>query len=338
MADEQSASGSNIVGSVIEYVSDLGKPIVDKGLIERLRVSLARDAAAKTVLNGGYLGEPVVKSPHIERMLAAYRVATTGRVIVMYSPADSGKSVAAEFFMHGAHPYRPDRSLMLSAAGMKNFPEEYATLLGVKSVKLQLGAYLCNALVDQKPADSPSSAVELIGRAGDFVESSLCLMPEKRRLQHHISMVGEQVAPPRVDILKMPTLIIDNFNEATDENKKFVQQLLQSASAHKVFVFIMTTNKTWATTMVGLNGGSKIKPLYGNVRNQDYLLARSFTGVPDWNNLEWPVQTLRELIQPLCQKYGINAFDVVPDDAVMTPVEAKDAVMDRVFALSPGNP
>ena len=82
MADEQSASasGSNIVGSVVEYVSDFGKPIVDKGLIERLKVSLARDAAAKTVLNGGYLGEPVVKSPHIERMLATYSVATTGRV------------------------------------------------------------------------------------------------------------------------------------------------------------------------------------------------------------------------------------------------------------------
>jgi hypothetical protein len=100
-------------------------------------------------------------------MLSAYCVATTGRVIVVYSPADNGKSVASEFFIHGTHPFRPERSLMLSAAGMTNFPKEYAALLGVKSVESQLGAYLCNALV----GNPPSSAVEVIGKAGDFMES-----------------------------------------------------------------------------------------------------------------------------------------------------------------------
>jgi hypothetical protein len=57
------------------------------------------------------------------------------------------------------------------------------------------------------------------------------------------------------------------------------------------------------------------------------------TGNPDCNVLEWPVATSRELIQPMCQKYGINTADVVPDNANMTPVEAKDRVNARVMDL-----
>lgn len=191
MADEKSLS-SSLVGSVIGLVTDHSKQIVEKGLVEQLELSLARDAAAKTVLNGGYLGEPVVKSPHIQRMLAAYGVASTGRVIVTYSPADSGKSLASEFFVHGTHPFRPERSIMLSAAGMANFPKEYAAMLGVKCVESQLGVYLCNALVGK--AEVSAAAGEVIGKAGDFVESSLCLMPKKRRFKQDIEMLGGQIA------------------------------------------------------------------------------------------------------------------------------------------------
>jgi hypothetical protein len=35
----------------------------------------------------------------------------------------------------------------------------------------------------------------------------------------------------------------------------------------------------------------------------------------------------------MCQKYGINTADVVPDNANMTPVEAKDRVNARVMDL-----
>ena len=332
MADERSASGS-VVDSVISFVTDHGKPINDKGLVEQLKLSLARDAAEKTVLNGGYHGEPVVKSPLIQRMLAAYGVASTGRVIVVCSPADNGKSVASEFFVHGAHPFRPQRSLMLSAAGMTNFPKEYAAMLGVKSVESQLGAYLCNALAGKASA-AGDVAGEVIGKAGDFVGSSLCLMPEKRRFKQDIELLGGQIAQLPVDIIKkMPVLIIDNFNAATEENKKFATQLFNSASASRVFVFVMTTNKAWATTLVRFNGGRKIKPLHGNVNNPNYTLDGTFSGDPDWNDLQWPVATLRELIQPMCQQHGINTADVVPDNANMTPVEAKDRVNARVMNL-----
>jgi hypothetical protein len=96
-----------------------------KGRVETLKLSLSHDAHAKTVLNGGYKGHPVAKSPHIERMLAVYRISTIGRVVVVYAPADSGKTRAAEYMIHGNHPHRPDCSLMLSAASMKDFSRDF---------------------------------------------------------------------------------------------------------------------------------------------------------------------------------------------------------------------
>ena len=54
-------------------------------------------------------------------------------------------------------------------------------------------------------------------------------------------------------------LIINNFHKATNENKASVENVFQKASQYM----------TWATTLVGLNRGFKIKPLYGNIDNSD---------------------------------------------------------------------
>jgi len=68
-----------LIGSIVGGISDNSKAIHEKGRIENLKATLARYAAEKTVLNGRYLGSDVVKSPHIERMAATYRVASSGR-------------------------------------------------------------------------------------------------------------------------------------------------------------------------------------------------------------------------------------------------------------------
>jgi len=198
----------------------------------------------------------------LERMVAAYSIASTGRIVVMCSPADNGKSTAAEFFIHGNHPFRPERSLMVSAAGMDDFALQLSELLGVKSASLEMDELLCMALA-QKSQDS-SAAADLVLEAGDVVDSSLCFTPSSRHaLPHEIDMHGrERCPPPAVDIGKMPVLIIDNFDEATEKNKTFVKKLFQLASTYKVFVFILTTKRDWATTLVDLNGGAKIKPLH----------------------------------------------------------------------------
>jgi hypothetical protein len=140
-----------------------------------------------------------------------------------------------------------------------------------------------------------------------------------------IHMYGPgQIPSPAVDHTLLPMLIIDNFNSATEKNQKFVEKLLQEASQFKVFVFILTRSEQWATTLVGLNGGTKIKPLHGNVNNADYEDTDPFQGVPEWNTLPWPVETLRELIRPMCDKHGVDPVAVVPDGAEMLPVTAND--------------
>lgn len=325
MASEEGSAVSSLVGSVVDAISSSRNQIVDKALIEKLKISLARDAGEKSVLNGGYNGKPVVMSPHIRRMAEAYSIASTGRVIVMCAPANSGKSTAAEFFMHGNHPFRPERSLLISAAGMKDFPLNFSELLGVKSAHLQLDELLCLALT-QKFGDLPVGG-KLVLMAGDAVDSSLCLTPVRRFFKQDIEMYGrERIEPPLVELGKLPVLIIDSFNLATEKNKEFVTKLLQTVAAEGVFVFIMTTNEAWATTLVGLNGGAKCKPLFGNVNNPNYTLVGDFTGVPVWNTLQWSVEALRELIRPNCEKFQVDPTVVVPDGAIMTPVVAQDTL------------
>jgi hypothetical protein len=196
-----------------------------------------------------------------------------------------------------------------------------------------IGATPCEDSNKRKRDDS-SAAADLVLKAGDVVDSSLCLTQSSRQaLTHEIEMYGrESIPPPAVDIGKMPVLIIDNFNEATEKNKIFVKKLFNVASACKVFDFILATKKDWATTLVGLNGGAKIKPLHGNVNSAGYELAGDFTGVPDWNTLPWSVETLRELILPNCKKYGKDPTEVVPDGAIMTPVLAQDKLNDLLLA------
>jgi hypothetical protein len=333
MATEGESQVSSLVGSVVSVISANGKRISDHAMLEKFKISLAHDAAEKSVLNGGYNGKPVVMSPHIRRMTRAYSVASTGRILVMCAPASSGKSTAAEFFMHGNHPFRPERSLMISAAGMKDFPLNFSERMGVKSAHDQLEEILCLALTENVGALPVGSSL-VLKAGGDAVASSLCLMTPVRRFKQDIEMYGqERIEPPRVDFGKMPLLIIDDFNLATEKNKEFVTKLLQTVAAEGVFVFIMTTKEAWATTLAGLNGGSKIKPLFGNVDNPEYTLVGEFTGVPVWNTLQWSVEALRELIRPNCEKYQVDPAVVVPDGAIMPPVVAQDTLIALVNTL-----
>lgn len=88
----------------------------------------------------------------------------------------------------------------------------------------------------------------------------------------------------------------------------------------------MTANETWATTLVLLNGGYKIKPLHGNVNNADYEITRYLTGVPDWNTLSWPFA--RAYAPYIFDKHGVDPAAVVPDGGEMSPVgEASDEVL-----------
>jgi hypothetical protein len=219
---------------------------------------------------------------------------------------------------------------MINSSAMEDFPTEFSRdELGVEKQQAAgpvLGQILCQALTSVEP---PSSAGEFADKAGTgkAMDNATCTLQERRPFveTNAINMYGPgQIPSPALDRKRLPMLIIDNFNRATDKNKDFVEKLLQEASQFGVFVFILTSNETWATTLVGLNQGCKIKPLHGNVNNADYEITKHFRGVPEWNTLPWPVETLRELIRPVCVKHGIDPVTVVPDGAVMLPVTAND--------------
>jgi hypothetical protein len=133
--------------------------------------------------------------------------------------------------------------------------------------------------------------------------------------QHKILKLGKRVRP-------CPVLIIDEFYCNTEENKKFARTLFRDASQARVVVFLMTNNEEWATTLIGLNGGAKIKPLPTNVDNAGYTGSRKFTGVPEWNALAWSVDQLRKLIGAYCLTWSLDPALVVPDDAQCSPAEA----------------
>eukprot|EP00977_Amphora_coffeiformis_P028675 scaffold36484_cov229-Amphora_coffeaeformis.AAC.11 len=259
-------------------------------------------------------------------MLEAYHVAAKGRVIVMCSPADSGKTRAAEFLVHGDYPFRPERSLVISASGMNDFAKEFAAQLGVSNVHSKLGEFILGALSRKQ-----RSAAEIAAKAAGTGEWVMCLLDTKFTFDETdpISLCGHRKISGKA-FHNMPALVIDNFNENTEENKVFVKKLFNEASQYGVVVFILTTNQTWPTTLVGLNGGSKIKPLYGNVDNEDYSINKSFQGTPRWNSLPWPVVALRELIKPFYEKESIDPIKAVPDHAKTLPVTA----LDTVFTLA----
>jgi hypothetical protein len=159
-------------------------------------------------------------------------------------------------------PFRPDRSLiMVSATAMEDFAGDSSSELGFTSMGPKLGELLCSALA-QKPKKS-SSAAKLVARTGDVFDTDSCIMTEKRSLDDsdEIMVYGpERIPSTAVDRKGLPILIIYDFNETTDKNKVFVKKVFQLASKFGVFVFILTSNETWATSLVGLMEDPRLSP------------------------------------------------------------------------------
>lgn len=320
----------------IDTATSIGSSQAEKGFgvanFNLVKLLLAQHAADKTVVNTDVKHREVVISAHISRMLDAYELASGGGVWVVCAPADSGKTCAAEYVMLGDHEFRPERSLMVSAVAMKNFPQQFAEdTLDCKKAGKFLSQLLCQAL-----ATDPGSMKAQFAKAGKVAAMASCKASDAVPFDKNSSLTSygpneTYKGQPVATFQRLPVLILDNFNEDTEANSDFVKTLLQTATDHQVVVFIMTKDEAWASKMVKMNGGTKIKPLYGNVGNEDYAEDGSFSGEPDWKVSHWSVDTLRELVRPDCVKYSLDLTEVVPDDATegtrpMGPRQAKSRV------------
>jgi hypothetical protein len=85
----------------------------------------------------------------------------------------------SDFLMHGDHPFRPDRSLKVTAISMKDFPSEYAAeCLGVEKAAPTMSRILCDALSSTEVARGPVAAVSnLVTKDRDLADKVLCMSP-----------------------------------------------------------------------------------------------------------------------------------------------------------------
>lgn len=115
-----------------------------------------------------------------------------------------------------------------------------------------------------------------------------------------LDMVTEMVCPPGASTVEtprtkeippneagqyQPILILDDWNTAIDEEKKFIKELAQEAHRKRVMVVILTDDKTVAWELCQQNGLERIQPLPGSfVEPADPLKVG---GQIDWLSLDW---------------------------------------------------
>ena len=322
VAESIAASVSSLANSAMAQ----GKETATYITVEVCQHILTRWATQRSIVNTQDVRETGVDalliSPLISNMLVACDITVTGGVWVVCCPSDMGKTFAAEFLMHGDHGLRPERSLKIDATNMRNFPVDCAkNLLNCPLAAENLSLLLCKALSGQpKMIDKATNAV------GQIVCAPQLMIPfdEKHPIKFRESEGGgapDAIRAVEDNVDPIPILVIDDFNVASKENEEFVEKLLRDASKG-VVVFLLTFDKKWATKLTSLNGGVKIKPLAGNVENKGYDGTKRFVGTPEWNDLQWSVNQLRELIGPFCLKHSLDKAEVVPNDAKYTPKEA----------------
>jgi hypothetical protein len=84
----------------------------------------------------------------------------------------------------------------------------------------------------------------------------------------------------------------------------------------------MTNDKNWATELIGLNAGEKIKPLAANVNNDGYNGVFRFEEEPQWNDSTWTLSQLRFLVGPICEEFGLDPALIVPAGSNYSPSAA----------------
>jgi len=177
--------------------------------------------------------ERVVCSPQIRHLMEVYQFygsGVDGIVVVACSPQDSGKSLAAEYIMHGDHEFRPRRALKVSAVGTDDFAKDFGEqYLGGPEYGALTAKVLVNALkttgqgIVRKAADEQKScnekdAIKLVAGKHTYVQN----LPIKFR--------------------HTPLLVIDDFNVDSTANENFTRKLYTMAASAKIVVFILTKN------------------------------------------------------------------------------------------------
>lgn len=331
---------NSALGDVLEDALEASSGAFEYAKAEAMKGYFVDAASENTILTGSAIQKDVVLSTHIQKMVNAYKARAVGGVVVVCSPPDSGKTHAAEYLIHGDYLCRPSRALKVTARGMENFPAEFALAFDAEKLEQHLATTLCQAL-----APNRGSKQENLNQFGkDTRQAALAVRFPTVALDidSPLKVYGkEQLPVPTVEFLRtgvferLPMLIIDDFNKRTKENLKFVEELLQDSAETGIFVFILTKDPAWATELVQLNGGRKIKPLVGNVDNKNYEQGKKLVGIPRWNELPWSLRSLQDLVRPLYPFEG-SVEEIIP--ALAPPVTRFGRLVARFRKAKPPTP
>ena len=329
---------SSIGGSAVE---EAAKRVKDFS-ISVCRVNLDRMAKENSVVGAEEVDDVVggvTMSPIIKAMLEACFLSLprggNGTTWVVCAPTDQGKTVAAQFLIHGQHSLRPKRSLKIDATNMTNFAKDFAEYLQCSAAQSCMSQLLCEALSDTALKGEDGQVAKATASAMNVSGKYLCVPGKSTALGNLMEMrhanTHKILSIDTKDDEPAPILIVDEFYSDTEENLNFVRTLLRDAAARGIVVFLMTRDPSWASKLIKLNGGTKCKPLPYNIDNPDYDGSRRFTENPLWNELFWSEEELRESVRLICKKYDIAPETAVPDDAKLTPAEATKIVMKLVL-------
>jgi len=149
---------SSLAGSALE---EKGANRVNEFSLKVCSENLLRMAKDRSIVNAFEVEDVhdgVAMSPMIEAMLKACFLSLpvvgskgSGTTWVVCAPTEQGKSVAAQFLVHGDHSMHPKRSLKIDATNMTNFARDFARYLQCSAAESCLSKVLCEALSDTVP-------------------------------------------------------------------------------------------------------------------------------------------------------------------------------------------
>ena len=195
---------------------------------------------------------------------------------ICYGVSGCGKTVAAAHLLHGdSHQFDcPKRAIMVNADGSEDFPTDFALQQNAPNAAPLLVNILCASLgFPEKKKETRTMSTKiwnLLSHIRYLAEG--CLTPtateEPSIHLHDNPPLAAHVTKgrPMATRADLPILIIDDLPES-NANRGFVSALYTRAHALKISVLILTKDERWATNMKNINGGVKVLPVDGAIKN-----------------------------------------------------------------------
>jgi hypothetical protein len=268
-----------------------------------------------------------------------------GQTTVCYGVSGCGKTISAMYLLRGDYPYRPERAIMIAAAGSSDIATFLSNQLlsssahqpaAVAAAATRIHSILVAAVkMPTETTDTESSTAK--NKLTDIIFKWLERLRNCWWSQPSIDIIPQIIMarPPLTSIdrysaidpsYRMPPLIVVDDLPRSDLNCEFVGRLYTAAYTAKVHVLILTNDRGWANTMINMNGGVKILPMEEVVTNPRKRLDVPFTEDPLWTGMYWDEDDIQALLE-LDQLGNIERL------AKMTPLQ----VLQQHFArTNPG--